>query len=83
MFHLSNAESRNIESLQNWLNGNVYIARNERAYLKQPDLVSLAVASDSALVQLESWIEDRLVSFYSGFCKVRAPRIVAVSCFKN
>ncbi|KPM45605.1 hypothetical protein AK830_g988 [Neonectria ditissima] len=75
MLSSSNPESRNIESLQNWLNGNGCIARDERAYLAQRDLVSLAADGDSALVQLEAWIEDRLIGFYSGFCRNKSHNV--------
>ncbi len=35
------------------------------------DLVSLGSCSDSALLQLETWVEDKLIRFYRGFRQVR------------
>ncbi|KAH7012908.1 hypothetical protein EDB80DRAFT_709107 [Ilyonectria destructans] len=69
MLSSSSAKSRNIESLQNWLDGNSSIARDESAYLEQRDLVSLAADGDSAILQLRAWIADALIRFYSGFCR--------------
>lgn len=66
-----------MQSLQNWLDGNGCLAREETEYLThQRELVSLAPAGDSALLQLEGWIEDNLIRFYRGFRKVRKESIL-------
>lgn len=72
MLSLSPAPRRDIQSVQNWLDGTRCLAREETEYLTyQRELVSLAPAGDSALLQLEGWIEDNLIRFYRGFRKVR------------
>ncbi|KAK3391098.1 hypothetical protein B0H63DRAFT_467254 [Podospora didyma] len=67
------AHKRDIESLQNWVDGMGCIARQETAYLSQgqDELACLAPESDQALLQLETWVEDKLVRFYPGFRKSR------------
>lgn len=71
IFSLDPAKPRDIRSLQNWLNGTGCIAREETAYLTHDqELVSLAVSGDSALQQLEVWVEDKLIRFCRGFRKV-------------
>ncbi|ETS81128.1 hypothetical protein PFICI_06130 [Pestalotiopsis fici W106-1] len=65
----SPAEPRDVESLQNWLNGTGCVAREERAYLSQRELISVAPTRDNARVQFEAWIEDKLIRFYRGFRK--------------
>ena len=72
MLSLDPAKPRDAQSLQNWLNGAGCLAREESAYLAHgQELVSLVKASDSALLQLEVWVEDKLIRFYDGFRKVR------------
>lgn len=72
MLSLDPAKHRDIESLQNWLNGTGCLAREESAYrMHDRDLVSLGSCSDSALLQLETWVEDKLIRFYRGFRQVR------------
>lgn len=71
MLSLDAAQPRDVESLQNWLDGNGCLAREESAYLTHHrELVSLAPAKDSATVQLEAWVEDRLIKLWRGFRKV-------------
>ena len=68
---LDPAKPRNVQSLQNWLNGTGCLVREEAAYLAHSkDLISLAPSGDSALLQLEVWVEEKLICFYSGFRKV-------------
>ncbi|CAI6337693.1 unnamed protein product [Periconia digitata] len=70
MLSLDVAEARDIESLQNWLNGTGCITREETAYLSQSrELVRLAPSKDFALSRLEIWVEDALIRFYSKFRK--------------
>lgn len=72
MLSLNPAPRRDVQSLQNWLNGTGCLAREETEYLThQNELISLASRGDSALLQLEGWIEDNLIRFYRGFRKVR------------
>ena len=62
---LGKAQSRDIESLEHWVEGTGFIAREETAYLtQQRDLMSLAPVADNAVVQLEAWVEDQLIHFY-------------------
>ncbi|OTA96297.1 hypothetical protein M434DRAFT_27945 [Hypoxylon sp. CO27-5] len=64
------AQPRDRESLLNWLSGTGSIARDETAYLAHShELVSLAPTGDTALSQLETWIEDKLINY--GFLQGR------------
>lgn len=66
------AHVRDVESLQNWLEGTSGLARKETEYLTHSrELVCLAPASDNAVVWLETWVEDKLVRFLHGFRKAR------------
>jgi hypothetical protein len=66
------AEGRDVESLQNWLNGNGCIAREETAYLAHSrEIATLAPSRDKALLKMEVWMENALFRFYRGFRKVR------------
>ncbi|KNG47996.1 hypothetical protein DDE82_004440 [Stemphylium lycopersici] len=68
MLNSEGAEQRDLESLQNWLDGNACLARQESAYLDAPlDMVSLAPCKDSAVSQLEVWVENKLIRFYQNF----------------
>lgn len=69
---LEDAEARDIESLQNWLNGTGCIAREETAYLAQSrEVATLAPSRDRALLRMEVWMESALIRFYRGFRNVR------------
>ena len=75
MLSFGPAQQRDVESLQNWLDGTGCLAREETAYLTHDrELVSLAPPCDSAVSQLEVWVEDKLIRFCSGFRKVRTRR---------
>jgi hypothetical protein len=66
------APQRDIRSLQNWVNGNACISREETEYLEhEEDLMTLASLGDSAMRKIESWVEDMFIRFYRGFRKVR------------
>lgn len=68
---LDAAKPRDVQSLDNWLNGTGCLVREEAAYLTyKEELVSLAPSGDSALQQLEVWVEENLIRFYSSFRKV-------------
>ncbi len=72
MLRLQSAEGRDIASLQNWVEATGSLAREETAYLAyRSDLASLAPAVDSAILQLETWVEDKLVQYWQGFRSVR------------
>ena len=56
------AQQRDVNSLQNWVNGTGYLAREETVYLTHHhELVSLAPGGDSAIVKLESWVENKFI----------------------
>lgn len=66
------AGERDVESLHNWLEGTGCLAREETAYLMHDqDLISLAPTGDSAVLQLETWVEDKMIRFYHRFRNVR------------
>lgn len=72
MLSLNPAEQRDVESLQNWLDGNGCLAKEESAYLAHcGELVSLAPTRDSAILQLENWVETRLIRLWRNFRKSR------------
>ncbi|KAI1740752.1 hypothetical protein F4680DRAFT_447607 [Xylaria scruposa] len=63
------AQPRDIESLQNWLDGTGCLAREETEYLSSRDLMSLAPTADNATMILETWIEAKLIRFCGSFRK--------------
>lgn len=66
------AQQRDIESLQNWLDGTGCLAREETAYLTHHrELVSLAPAGDTGVLQVETWVEDKFIQFFRSFRTVR------------
>ncbi|XTI82344.1 hypothetical protein V2W45_1228407 [Cenococcum geophilum] len=68
MLSFGSAQRRDVKSLQNWLDGTGCLAREETAYLAHHrELASLAPVADSAVIQLEAWVEDKLIRFYRGF----------------
>jgi hypothetical protein len=72
MLKFNFAQRRDIESLQNWLDGNGSLAEEESAYLgHHEDLVSLAPAGDNATLQLETWVEAGLIQLWRKFSMVR------------
>jgi len=72
MLSLSPAQQRDVESLKNWLDGNGCLTREESVYLAHHgELVALAPAGDSAILQLEAWVEDRLIRLWRNFRKRR------------
>lgn len=65
------AKPRDVLSLQNWVNGNTCLAREETAYLTRcKDLLSVASSNDSAVTRLEAWVEDNLICFNRGLREV-------------
>jgi len=80
MLSFGAAQGREVESLQNWLDGNGCLAREETAYLTHHrELVSLAPAGDSATLQFESWVEDKLIRFCRAFRKVRERQTIVAT----
>jgi hypothetical protein len=71
MLAFNAAKTRDVLSLQNWVNGNASLARAETAYLLHgEDLLSVAQQDDGAITQLEVLIEDNLIRFFRRFSKV-------------
>lgn len=72
MLRFEAAKPRDVLSLQNWVNGNACLARDETAYLTySKELLSVASLDDGAVTRLEAWVEDILIRFYKSFCEVR------------
>lgn len=72
MLNFSPAQQRDVKSLQNWLDGTGCLARGEREYLTHHrELVSLAPMGDSAIVQLEAWVEDKFIRLWRDSRKVK------------
>ncbi|EMR68705.1 hypothetical protein UCREL1_4267 [Eutypa lata UCREL1] len=72
MLSSSQARERDVQSLRNWLDGNGCLAREETEYLShRGDLVSLAAPGDNAVVQLEAWVEDKVIKFHRRFRESR------------
>lgn len=66
------AQMRDVGSLQNWLNSSGCLDREEGAYLTHHrDLFALSPLGDDAVLTFESWVEDKLIRFHTGFRKVR------------
>lgn len=71
MLSFEAANPRDVLSLQNWVNGNACLAREETAYLTRcNELLSVASSNDGAVSWIEAWVEDSLIRFYNGFYKV-------------
>jgi hypothetical protein len=71
MLNFEAAKPRDVLSLQNWVNGNACLARDETEYLKFcKELLSISSPDDDTVSRLESWVEDILIRFYKGFREV-------------
>ncbi|KAF5021906.1 hypothetical protein F66182_6054 [Fusarium sp. NRRL 66182] len=67
-FNLQQADQKDIASLQNWVASTGSLAREETEYLlHKHELISLAPATDSAVKQLEAWVEAKLTKYWHGF----------------
>lgn len=56
------ANARDVSSLQNWVDGNACLARQETAYLTHhDDLLSTASPKDQSVTRFEAWVEDALI----------------------
>lgn len=72
MLRLQSAKERDVASLQNWVEATGCLAREETAYLAyHSDLASLAPEMDNTVLQLETWVEDKLIHYWQGFRNVR------------
>ena len=72
ILRLQSAEGRDIASLQNWVEATGCLAREETAYLAyHSDLVSLAPVGHNAVLQLETWVEDKLLQYWQDFRNVK------------
>jgi hypothetical protein len=72
MLSFGSAQQRDVKALQNRLDGNGCLAREERAYLTYDrELVSLTPMGDSTIVQLEAWVEDKFIRWWRDFRKAR------------
>ncbi|KAK4222723.1 hypothetical protein QBC38DRAFT_489203 [Podospora fimiseda] len=59
------AHKRDITSIRNWVEGTASVSKVETNYLShQDELACLAPSGDSALHQLECWIEDKFRSYF-------------------
>ena len=68
---LKPARPRRTATLQNWIQGNPCIARNEAEYLQhEEDLIALSSAEDESMTGLEEWVQDLLVRFFGEIYKV-------------
>jgi hypothetical protein len=78
------APRRAVSNLQNWVDGNGCIARDETAYLgRGSDLLSVATSDDNIIRWLEALIEDSRVYLRERFGRVTSPRpISAIGEFK-
>lgn len=66
------ARPRDVSSLQNWVNGNGCIAREETAYLEHSkELLSVASADDTVMTWLETFVEASLIRLRQCSGKVR------------
>jgi hypothetical protein len=74
-FKTAKKEAR--ESLQKWVNGRGYIARQETAYLRYDrDLIELGPFGDEITTTLESWVERILIRTFKSFRRVCNPFVL-------
>jgi hypothetical protein len=65
------AAKRNVQSLDNWMQANSSIARNEVAYIQEKDdLANLSKFTDNAITRVESLVEDCAMYLEIGLRKV-------------
>ena len=83
MLSYDRAKSRDVSSLRNWVDGTACLARNESEYLEERDLITLGTTQDNALSFLQDWIEDRFMTWYSGYRQVKTLPYTPRECFAN
>ncbi|KAI1013818.1 hypothetical protein LB503_010515, partial [Fusarium chuoi] len=67
-FSLHQADGKDVASLQNWVSATGSLAEDETEYLlHKEELVTLAPVTDSAVKQLESWVESKLTKYWYEF----------------
>ena len=67
------ANTRDVQNLQNWVDGKGCIAREETAYLQSnEELLTLRCSYDSAVIRLETIVEDSIIRLHSCFGRVRS-----------
>lgn len=72
---LQSAKRRDITSLQHWVDGTGCLAQDETAYLSHhSELISLDPQADTAVLNLENWVEDKLIQYWHHFRRVGANR---------
>jgi hypothetical protein len=72
MFELNNAIARDVQSLQNWLNGNSCLSWEESEYLNhKEDLLAVSHTEDDAAKRLEIWVENGIAQCRRRFGKAR------------
>ncbi|KAK8135105.1 hypothetical protein PG984_007117, partial [Apiospora sp. TS-2023a] len=80
--NLKKALSRDVSSLENWVDATSCISRDEREFLhRERELLTLSASEDSAIKKLEDWVEDLLVDRYKGFRAVEFP--FCITLFKK
>ena len=68
---LEAASSRDVVSLQNWVDGNACLARQETDYLAHyEDLFAVASFEDRSVSSMEVWVEDVLTYFHQRLRRV-------------
>jgi len=78
------ALDRDVANLQNWVDGNGCIAREETAYLaRAEDLLSVISPDDNAVMWLRALVEDSRVYFRERFGQVRNPRFALLRDVKH
>jgi hypothetical protein len=78
------ASHRAVASLQNWVDGNGCIAREETAYLaRAEDLLCVVSPDDNAVSSLGTLIEDSRVYFREKYGQVRNPRLALLMDTKH
>lgn len=67
------ANTRDVQNLRNWVDGNGCIAREETAYLQSSEgLLTLRHSHDSAVIWLETIVENSIIRLHSCFGRVRS-----------
>ena len=73
------AKARDVQNLQNWVDGNGCVAREETAYLQRSEeLLTLSYAYDSAVIWSETLVEDNIVRLRGCFGWVRSPQSLSL-----
>lgn len=80
MFKFEIVNSRDVMSLQNWVNNNFCLIRNETAYLTRcKKLLSVMNLEDDIFARMKIWIENKLIQFYKNFDTTMIQ--ISIMCF--